>query len=115
MSSRPSGTVPQSLRRFQPTVMPSAPRPPRSRSGRRTCATQSQVRDTVDKVASVDARRSTGREPVYFCRESGEKHALQIRRTVMGYRVAVAGATGNVGREMLNILAEREFPVDEIA
>ncbi len=33
----------------------------------------------------------------------------------MGYKVAVAGATGNVGREMLNILAERQFPVDEIA
>ena len=33
----------------------------------------------------------------------------------MGYRVVVAGATGNVGREMLNILAEREFPVDAIA
>ncbi|PKP62635.1 MAG: aspartate-semialdehyde dehydrogenase, partial [Alphaproteobacteria bacterium HGW-Alphaproteobacteria-8] len=33
----------------------------------------------------------------------------------MGYRVAVVGATGNVGREMLNILAEREFPIDEIA
>ena len=33
----------------------------------------------------------------------------------MGYRVVVAGATGSVGREMLNILAEREFPVDEIA
>ena len=33
----------------------------------------------------------------------------------MGYRVVVAGATGNVGREMLNILDEREFPVDEIA
>ncbi|MBM3613696.1 MAG: aspartate-semialdehyde dehydrogenase, partial [Alphaproteobacteria bacterium] len=33
----------------------------------------------------------------------------------MGYRVIVAGATGNVGREMLNILAEREFPVDAIA
>ena len=32
----------------------------------------------------------------------------------MGYRVAVVGATGNVGREMLNILAEREFPVDDI-
>ena len=32
----------------------------------------------------------------------------------MGYRVAVVGATGNVGREMLNILAERKFPVDEI-
>ncbi len=33
----------------------------------------------------------------------------------MGYRIAVVGATGNVGREMLNILAEREFPIDEIA
>ncbi|MEX3313880.1 aspartate-semialdehyde dehydrogenase [Sulfitobacter sp. PS-8MA] len=32
----------------------------------------------------------------------------------MGYRVAVVGATGNVGREMLNILDERQFPVDEI-
>ncbi|ABG30030.1 aspartate-semialdehyde dehydrogenase [Roseobacter denitrificans] len=32
----------------------------------------------------------------------------------MGYRVVVAGATGNVGREMLNILAERHFPVDDI-
>ena len=33
----------------------------------------------------------------------------------MGYKVVVAGATGNVGKEMLNILAEREFPVSEIA
>jgi aspartate-semialdehyde dehydrogenase len=32
----------------------------------------------------------------------------------MGYRVAVVGATGNVGREMLSILEELEFPVDEI-
>ena len=32
----------------------------------------------------------------------------------MGYRVAVVGATGNVGREMFNILEELEFPVDEI-
>jgi aspartate-semialdehyde dehydrogenase len=33
----------------------------------------------------------------------------------MGYRVAVVGATGNVGREMLNIIAERQFPADEVA
>ena len=33
----------------------------------------------------------------------------------MGYKVAVVGATGNVGREMLNILSEREFPISEIA
>src|SRR5881628_2053536 len=33
----------------------------------------------------------------------------------MGYKVAVVGATGNVGREILNILAERQFPLDEVA
>jgi len=32
----------------------------------------------------------------------------------MGYRIAVVGATGNVGREMLNILSERLFPADEV-
>src|ERR1700680_2247386 len=32
----------------------------------------------------------------------------------MGYKVAVVGATGNVGREMLAILAERAFPADEV-
>jgi aspartate-semialdehyde dehydrogenase len=32
----------------------------------------------------------------------------------MAYRVAVVGATGNVGREMLNILHERKFPVSEV-
>jgi len=32
----------------------------------------------------------------------------------MSYKVAVIGATGNVGREMLNILAERQFPISEV-
>jgi aspartate-semialdehyde dehydrogenase len=32
----------------------------------------------------------------------------------MGYKIAIAGATGNVGREMLNILSERAFPVSEV-
>lgn len=32
----------------------------------------------------------------------------------MGYRVSIVGATGNVGREMLNILSERDFPADEV-
>ena len=32
----------------------------------------------------------------------------------MGYKVAVVGATGNVGRELLKTLAEREFPADEV-
>jgi aspartate-semialdehyde dehydrogenase len=33
---------------------------------------------------------------------------------MQGFKVAVAGATGNVGREMLSILAERRFPVSEV-
>ena len=32
----------------------------------------------------------------------------------MGYRIVVVGATGNVGREILNVLAERQFPADEV-
>ena len=32
----------------------------------------------------------------------------------MGYKVAVVGATGNVGREILKVLSERAFPVDEV-
>lgn len=33
----------------------------------------------------------------------------------MGYRIVVAGATGNVGREVLTILLERQFPIEELA
>ena len=33
----------------------------------------------------------------------------------MGYRVVVAGATGNVGREILTILTERAFPIEALA
>src|SRR5689334_1712478 len=36
------------------------------------------------------------------------------RDSTMGYKVAVVGATGNVGREMLDILSERRFPADEV-
>ena len=35
-------------------------------------------------------------------------------RTDMGFKVAVVGATGNVGREMLSILAGRALPADEV-
>src|SRR4051812_30660139 len=39
---------------------------------------------------------------------------LSFRSLAMGFKVAVVGATGNVGREMLNILDERTFPADEV-
>src|SRR6185312_2397876 len=32
----------------------------------------------------------------------------------MAYKIAVVGATGNVGREMLNVLIQRQFPVSEV-
>jgi aspartate-semialdehyde dehydrogenase len=37
-----------------------------------------------------------------------------MRETEMGYKIAVVGATGNVGREMLAILDERGFPADTV-
>src|SRR5918996_4617454 len=39
---------------------------------------------------------------------------IQQEGEVMGYKVAVVGATGAVGAEMLNILSERRFPADEV-
>ena len=32
----------------------------------------------------------------------------------MAYKIAVVGATGNVGREMLNVLVQRQFPIAEV-
>jgi aspartate-semialdehyde dehydrogenase len=40
--------------------------------------------------------------------------AKDLKGRRMGYKVAVVGATGNVGREMMNVLAERKFPADEV-
>jgi aspartate-semialdehyde dehydrogenase len=40
--------------------------------------------------------------------------SIEMGKHKMSYNVAVVGATGNVGREMLNILSEREFPVKEV-
>ena len=40
---------------------------------------------------------------------------ISSEQTAMSYKVAVIGATGNVGREILNILSERSFPVSDVA
>jgi aspartate-semialdehyde dehydrogenase len=45
--------------------------------------------------------------PLCAALPTGEEHS-------MGYKVAVVGATGAVGNELLQILAERDFPVDEV-
>src|ERR1044072_4668986 len=44
----------------------------------------------------------------------GERGRLFGGELRMGYNVAIVGATGNVGRELLGILAERSFPADEV-
>src|ERR1700737_836103 len=49
-----------------------------------------------------------------YARQGVGSAPSSFRRFSMGYRVAVVGATGNVGREMLNVLEEVNFPVDEI-
>src|SRR5882757_10812029 len=72
------------------------------------------------RPSSTFSMRSWGRRwPSRACFDYGRRGVMaaptHLSELVMGYRVVVAGATGNVGREMLNILAEREFPADEIA
>src|SRR5690348_13121278 len=56
-----------------------------------------------------------GAKPYRFHEADAIGGPTSLRREEMGYRVAVVGATGNVGREMLNVLAERQFPLDEVA
>src|SRR5215472_13484330 len=47
-------------------------------------------------------------------RKSAAVFGLLATGLAMGFRVAVVGATGNVGREMLTTLVERDFPADEV-
>jgi aspartate-semialdehyde dehydrogenase len=47
--------------------------------------------------------------------EHGNHSGGKFREFIMGYSVAIVGATGNVGREMLEILVERGFPVEKIS
>src|SRR5581483_4754544 len=55
-----------------------------------------------------------GRGPEGATKSPGIRPDFRAGMTIMGFKVAVVGATGNVGREMLNILDEREFPADEV-
>jgi aspartate-semialdehyde dehydrogenase len=45
---------------------------------------------------------------------NGKRGRFSMEILPMGYSLAVVGATGNVGREMLDVLAERSFPADEV-
>ncbi len=57
-------------------------------------------RNTLNAAPDVGSR--------HLCLAGPERHRS------MGYTVAVVGATGNVGREMLKVLAERKFPADQV-
>src|SRR5271168_679922 len=67
---------------------------------KRSCSTHKTALSEIAYGAPVAAR-------------GGKRRRFRWRVT-MGYSVAVVGATGNVGREMLDILAERGFPADEV-
>ncbi|MEC8457619.1 MAG: hypothetical protein VXZ43_11975, partial [Pseudomonadota bacterium] len=60
-------------------------------------------------------RLNAGRFSPLFRAEAAEPRRPSVSASegpnIMGYRVAIVGATGNVGREMLNILEELNFPV----
>jgi len=51
---------------------------------------------------------------VAICLPALASIARRNKEWIMAYKVAVVGATGNVGREMLSILAERQFPASEV-
>src|SRR5262249_15355397 len=67
-----------------------------------------------DPRVAADPVRHGFLNPAEACYSPAQRlsqRGVLSRRSVMGYRVAVVGATGNVGREMLTTLAERQFPV----
>src|SRR5690606_13432222 len=89
-----------------------------------TCAAAPASALVLRSVATTRAparRADPPRQPERFRGRPGWKASapffmdFSIEGQAMGYRVAVVGATGNVGREMMAILAEREFPCDEVA
>src|SRR5262245_59799448 len=57
---------------------------------------------------------TAGRSAAKSTRQFRESSLRNRAGKAMGYNVAVVGATGNVGREMLSILNERQFPVQEL-
>ena len=79
------------------------------------------LRGRTGKSARIAERRDA-RPPKRQRTLQGRRQGLEgqevgegRRLMASGYRVAVVGATGNVGREILNILAERQFPLAEVA
>jgi aspartate-semialdehyde dehydrogenase len=66
-------------------------------------------RTSLSAAANCAARAAVVERRARILRADTEE-----RIGTVGYKVAVAGATGNVGREMLSILAERAFPADEV-
>src|SRR5688572_8121271 len=64
----------------------------------------------------VKSMKKTRKTLSYNRNLSYHREALRIekRGNSMGYKIAVVGATGNVGHEMMNILHERKFPVSDL-
>src|ERR1700752_1646618 len=86
-----------------------APKPAVSSSAKRCSADPTRI--TPEPLNWVGFSPRSAFRPVVPQLRGGRNRFGEL---IMGYKVAVVGATGNVGREMLAILAEREFPADEV-
>src|ERR1039458_1842177 len=75
---------------------------------------QRRVHGLVSSRLPLSWARFSLRSASIRLRQGPARGAYFFGELTMGYKVAVAGATGNVGREMLAILAERAFPADEV-
>src|SRR3954468_10168224 len=75
-------------------------------------ATNSKL-DACPRRLPLCLRQFSPRSPAIRLKNSASPEKV-FGELTMGFKVAVVGATGNVGREMLDILAERKFPADEV-
>src|SRR5215469_8354749 len=123
MAARPSPAIGRRARRRT-----ASSRPPRCR--RRTAVPPfprpvPRLRKPLTTKPAADRRRADLDGVRAAPRAALSVSGLQIRLSIgragaeqgddaMSYRVAVVGATGNVGREMLQILAEHDFPAKEV-
>src|SRR5450759_523475 len=79
-----------------------------------TPAMQGRVHGLVSGKLPLSCSHFSPRTPEIRLSRAMVRCGYFFGELTMGYKVAVVGATGNVGREMLAILAERNFPADEV-
>ena len=86
----------------------------RSKTTTTTRARQKRRDERLNAPSAVLPGGAPGEGPLPIGSQAGGPKSQKEFFIMSGFKVAVVGATGNVGREMLAILAERRFPVAEV-